>query len=62
MRTTASSFLNKLEYEMQMLNDGKTIETRLFEKTELHGPAPYTHVLFRLVSGFAGRQARSIML
>jgi hypothetical protein len=34
---------------MQMLNDGKTIEIRLCEKTELDGPAPYTHVLFRLV-------------
>ena len=33
MRTTAGSFLNKLEYQMQMLNDEKTIETRLFEKT-----------------------------
>jgi hypothetical protein len=49
MRTTAGSFLNKLEYQMQMLNDKKTIKTRLFEKTELYGPAPYTHVLFRLV-------------
>jgi hypothetical protein len=25
------------------------IETRLFEKTELDGPAPYTHVIFRMV-------------
>ena len=32
-----------------MLNGDKTIETRLFEKTELDGPAPYTHVIFRMV-------------
>ena len=32
-----------------MLNGEKTIETRLFEKTELDGPAPYTHVIFRMV-------------
>ena len=34
---------------MQLLSDEKTIEIRLCEKTELDGPAPYTHVLFRLV-------------
>ena len=64
MRTTAGSFLNKLEYEKQMLNDGKTIETRLFEKTELHGPAPYTHVFFRLVERIrraAGAQHHVVM-
>ncbi len=33
MRTTAGSFLNKLEYQMQTLNYEKTIEIRLFEKT-----------------------------
>ena len=49
MRRTAGSFLNKLEYWMQLLSDEKTIEIRLCEKTELDGPAPYTHVLFRLV-------------
>jgi hypothetical protein len=64
MRTTAGSFLNKLEYQMQMLNDEKTIETRLFEKTELYGPAPYTHVLFRLVERIrraAGAQHHVVM-
>ena len=49
MRRTAGSFLIKSEYRIQMLNDEKTIETRLFEKTELKGPAPYTHVIFRMV-------------
>jgi hypothetical protein len=64
MRTTAGSFLNKLEYQMQMLNDEKSIETRLFEKTELYGPAPYTHVLFRLVERIrraAGAQHHVVM-
>ena len=49
---------------MQMLNDEKTIETRLFEKTELYGPAPYTHVLFRLVERIrraAGAQHHVVM-
>jgi hypothetical protein len=47
-----------------MLNDEKTIETRLFEKTELHGPVPYTHVLFRLVERIrrtAGAQHHVVM-
>ena len=64
MRTTAGSFLNKLEYQMQMLNDKKTIETRFFEKLELYGPAPYTHVLFRLVERIrraAGAQHHVVM-
>jgi hypothetical protein len=64
MRTTSGSFLNKLECQMQMLNDKKTIKTRLFEKTELYGPAPYTHVLFRLVERIrraAGAQHHVVM-
>ncbi len=37
---TAGSFLNGRKYSIRMLNDQKTIETRLFEKTELGKPAP----------------------
>ena len=61
MRTTAGSLLNKLEYQMQMLNDKNTIETRLFEKTELYGPAPYTHVLFRLVERIQPKSAQLVL-
>lgn len=49
IRRTAGSFLNDRKYWIKMLNGHKTIETRLFEKTELGGPASYTHVIFRMV-------------
>ena len=42
MRKTAGSFLNRLDYQMQMLNDEKNIKIRFFEKTELYDPVPYT--------------------
>jgi len=44
-----------------MLNGEKTIETRLCEKTELDGPAPYTHVIFRLVKRIRGRTGAHVM-
>lgn len=61
MRRTAGSFLNEREYWIQMLNGEKTIETRLCEKTELDGPAPYTHVIFRLVKRIRGRTGAHVM-
>ena len=61
MRRTAGSFLNEREYWIQMLNGEKTIETRLCEKTELNGPAPYTHVIFRLVKRIRGRTGAHVM-
>ena len=41
--------MNARAYWIEMLNDQRTIETRLFEKTELGELAPRTHVIFRMV-------------
>ncbi len=39
--------MNDRAYWIEMLQ--KTIETRLFEKTELGEPSPCTHVIFRMI-------------
>ena len=56
-RPSIGSFLNEREYWIQMLNGGKTIETRLCET--LDGPAPY--VIFRLVKRIRGRTGVHVM-
>ncbi len=61
MRRTAGSFLNEREYWIQMLNGGKTIETRLYEKTELDGSVPFTNVIFRLVKRIRCRKGVHVM-